>query len=399
MSNISVGAAYQAIIEEVVNSSRGDFEDLGVEESVLEALRKGWQQKLSSLRVAEFPWDPKPEAQPAQVTQQPPQQSAAPAPQQSQPQQQAQFTQAQLAPQTSPVSQAPSHITLPPIPHANGARIKQESGLEVNSQYEDPKVKAEPMPHSFPNANAAQQRATALLQQNFGQRASASINAINSGMSQPQLHQQQQQQAPQQRPGQGQPNPNTYHQSIVTNAQQRMQQLQKPHPNQQIPQHHMDGATDTASEDAPVGILLKNGAELGRVEVDRMLHKQLLANAKSMEGGGLMVTLREVPKGTTKAKMAEMGLSTKETPIARGQFDGNMDEDEEDEDAINSDLDDSDDNSGSDDEDDEGNNVILCVYDKVQRVKNKWKCVLKDGLLTVGGRDYVFHKATGEYEW
>jgi len=27
------------------------------------------------------------------------------------------------------------------------------------------------------------------------------------------------------------------------------------------------------------------------------------------------------------------------------------------------------------------------------------KCTLKDGVLTVNGREYVFQKATGEYEW
>jgi hypothetical protein len=30
--------------------------------------------------------------------------------------------------------------------------------------------------------------------------------------------------------------------------------------------------------------------------------------------------------------------------------------------------------------------------------KNR-KCVMKDGVLTVNGREYVFHKASGEYEW
>jgi transcription initiation factor TFIIA large subunit len=32
----------------------------------------------------------------------------------------------------------------------------------------------------------------------------------------------------------------------------------------------------------------------------------------------------------------------------------------------------------------------------------KWgnrKCVMKDGVLTVNGKEYVFHKAQGEYEW
>jgi transcription initiation factor TFIIA large subunit len=40
MSNTAVGAVYQTIIEEVINSSRVDFEESGVEESVLEELRK-----------------------------------------------------------------------------------------------------------------------------------------------------------------------------------------------------------------------------------------------------------------------------------------------------------------------------------------------------------------------
>lgn len=40
MSNNAVGSVYQTIIEEVINSSRVDFEENGVEESVLEELRQ-----------------------------------------------------------------------------------------------------------------------------------------------------------------------------------------------------------------------------------------------------------------------------------------------------------------------------------------------------------------------
>lgn len=40
MSNTAVGNVYQAIIDEVVNSSRVDFEESGIEESVLEELRQ-----------------------------------------------------------------------------------------------------------------------------------------------------------------------------------------------------------------------------------------------------------------------------------------------------------------------------------------------------------------------
>ncbi|CAP94050.1 Pc16g13800 [Penicillium rubens Wisconsin 54-1255] len=82
------------------------------------------------------------------------------------------------------------------------------------------------------------------------------------------------------------------------------------------------------------------------------------------------------------------------------QYEGGDDVKEEDEDAINSDLDDSDDLVADDhDADESEGQVMLCTYDKVQRVKNKWKCTLKDGILTTGGKEYVFHKGQGEFEW
>ncbi|KIK69302.1 hypothetical protein GYMLUDRAFT_35378 [Collybiopsis luxurians FD-317 M1] len=69
--------------------------------------------------------------------------------------------------------------------------------------------------------------------------------------------------------------------------------------------------------------------------------------------------------------------------------------------AINSDLDDSD--TADEEEADEGavgeTDIVFCTYDKVARVKNKWKCILKDGMIHVNGKDYLFSKCTGEFEW
>ena len=82
---------------------------------------------------------------------------------------------------------------------------------------------------------------------------------------------------------------------------------------------------------------------------------------------------------------------------------------------INSDLDDSD--SENEEEEQEGSvgdtDIVFCTYDKVwmqsyslrgfvtdhllmqvARVKNKWKCVLKDGMIHVNGKDYLFAKCT-----
>ncbi|SCV05733.1 LANO_0H13982g1_1 [Lachancea nothofagi CBS 11611] len=70
-------------------------------------------------------------------------------------------------------------------------------------------------------------------------------------------------------------------------------------------------------------------------------------------------------------------------------------------DEINSDLDDSEDDYLNSSGDDEGQdeNIVLCLYEKVLRVKNKWKCNLKDGLATINHKDYAFQKAQGETEW
>ncbi|NWV66862.1 TF2AY factor, partial [Malurus elegans] len=44
-------------------------------------------------------------------------------------------------------------------------------------------------------------------------------------------------------------------------------------------------------------------------------------------------------------------------------------------------------------------NVIVCQYDKIHRTKNKWKFFLKDGVMSIEGKDHVFAKAMGDAEW
>jgi hypothetical protein len=37
---------------------------------------------------------------------------------------------------------------------------------------------------------------------------------------------------------------------------------------------------------------------------------------------------------------------------------------------------------------------MVYAFMQVARVKNKWKCVLKDGMIHVNGKDYLFAKCT-----
>ncbi|KAG9302913.1 hypothetical protein G9A89_022330 [Geosiphon pyriformis] len=69
-----------------------------------------------------------------------------------------------------------------------------------------------------------------------------------------------------------------------------------------------------------------------------------------------------------------------------------------DDDIINSDLDDSDEEDANA-EGEDTQNIVLCLYDKVTRTKNKWKCVLKDGIMSANGKDYLFNKGNGEFSF
>jgi hypothetical protein len=43
--------------------------------------------------------------------------------------------------------------------------------------------------------------------------------------------------------------------------------------------------------------------------------------------------------------------------------------------------------------------LLVCQYEKVLHAKDTWKIVLRDGILRINKRDFVFSRATGEFEW
>ncbi|RFU72197.1 transcription factor iia, alpha beta subunit, partial [Trichoderma arundinaceum] len=340
----------------------------------------GWQQKLSQLDVARFPWDPKPEPAPPAASVPPPN-TATPV------QAQAQFSTPLSLPTASPPSGLPQ----------NGVKtepyVKTEPGIKQEPGAQQPGI---PYPNynGMENKNSvAANRAAQQLQAQYGVRAAGSINAIQDRMGQqPQMQSQQSGSAP-------------------VLPQQPLQQVPQPSDQHTLGNAQVDGAGDALMEDSSddeesfEGVLLRHGVngnpeELGRVDIDRILHDQIAAKAKSMEGGGLMLSLKEATKDQSKAMAGKKLRSKGKARAGVAAYDGGDDDDEIDEDAINSDLDDPDEDRDDDEVDDEGlGHIMLCMYDKVQRVKNKWKCTLKDGVLTVNGKEYVFNKATGEYEW
>lgn len=43
--------------------------------------------------------------------------------------------------------------------------------------------------------------------------------------------------------------------------------------------------------------------------------------------------------------------------------------------------------------------LVLAQFDKVTRTKSRWKCTLKDGIMHLNGRDILFNKANGEFDF
>ena len=250
---------------------------------------------------------------------------------------------------------------------------------------------------------SANQRAAMELQSKYGAQAANQINQLR-----------QQGPRPMQAPANG-----AY---IKQDPDQKPtpQSLQYPPNMQQPPQHQVhpsqiDGATDSlAGWKAEIAHRRELAAQNPdqKASNDRLLHEHFQELQQRMEGGGLMLPLDEHQRSRKRrnpvadiASVPSLSTSTAVTstlPSAQGDApadDADEEEEEKDEDAINSDLDDPPD--PADDENNEENvtQIMLCTYDKVQRVKNKWKCTLKDGIVRVGGTDYVFHKGQGEFEW
>lgn len=65
---------------------------------------------------------------------------------------------------------------------------------------------------------------------------------------------------------------------------------------------------------------------------------------------------------------------------------------------LGSDLDDEE--EGDEAVDDENiNDLVLCQYEKISRVRTRWRGVLRSGIVHVNNRDYCFSKANMDFEW
>lgn len=312
-------------------------------------------------------------------------------------------------PQQIPSSGPPPSAVPLPSNSSGSVRIKTEPGSYDTSGIPQNNV----LNGNYGNA-VAQQRAAQNLQDKFGAGANLQINQLHAqaGMGIPG---QQPQRNPQniQLPQLSEKQRREYSEHQRQQAQQQYQSLQQAQQQRSNAGHaQTDGADDWSSMIAQRRAdALENPS--GTYDADMTMRQRLEQMSQSMEGGGVMMPLSEQPKqplakkrraaqgtssGSNRSLVAAQLAPTSKIP----QYDGLDDEDDDDdkagikddpdlddEDAINSDLDDSDDDNPIevDGEDGKEGQIMLCTYDKVQRVKSKWKCTLKDGVLTTGGRE------------
>lgn len=311
------------------------------------------------------------------------------------------------------------------------AGYSQQASSQTNA-YDSPSIKQEGIEQNYLNLPArsqpigfgsghAEQRAQGLLYERFGEQANGSIAAL-------QASKQNQGYAPQaQQPYAQYPQQSPYavprHQQSQNQAQQAQpsaQQHQQPYKYQQQPhstpqpakqeaetyikQEHdsqrnglgsaqTDGAGDETEWHAVLAVRNAQGQQkpLARLQADNQIRRMIVQNAQRLEGGGLMLPLaqrRSTPR--TPHRTAPAASAQDAARVRRSRLGGDAaddDDDDDDADAINSDLDDPDDTAETNLEGVYEGDVILCLYDKVQRVKNKWKCVLREGILTIDDKE------------
>merc|ERR1712071_149818 len=115
--------------------------------------------------------------------------------------------------------------------------------------------------------------------------------------------------------------------------------------------------------------------------------------------------LQQTPAVRAQPRIDNAGVQQLDGP----QDSSDDDDDERDEDEHDDDNDENQDEEPLNSEDDvsdddpgvlfETENVVVCQYDKITRSRNRWKFHLKDGIMNINGRDYVFQRANGDAEW
>lgn len=137
----------------------------------------------------------------------------------------------------------------------------------------------------------------------------------------------------------------------------------------------------------------------GHAELSKSGHPSLGGNAANRDGSA-----GDYPKGSGKRSAEDQageGSSRKQPKPEPKQERYHSDEEKSADDS--DDVEDDDDGesltSSEEEAEPETSNLTLAQFDRVHRSKSKYKCSLREGVMNIMGRDYLFSTATGDFDW
>jgi len=331
---------YQTVVEDVVNNVREYFLDEGVDDAVLQELKQLWQSKLKSSKAIDHTT---PAHQQDKVFNMYNQVKGG-----QQQQQQQRFSQNGARLPSLPVQQRPQQV------------YTTQQGVQLSAP-------AQAAAMALPAGIAYQQNMLqpgTIIQGQDGtqyivQPAAAAVQPANAAVGQ--------------------------YQVASTTL-----------PNGILARQQLDGAADD-SEEQPVAST--SSAVLPTACSSNTSREQDLLDAAC----SLPLPRHRRPKRRTIPQ--EDGPNESSTDDDDYKDDDDDDDDEEKDEAEEEQEEDNPLNSGDDVSEEDPSelfdteNVVVCQYDKINRCKNRWKFHLKDGIMNLNGRDYVFQKSSGDAEW
>lgn len=354
LSQTSVLKLYNTVIEDVISGVRESFIDEGVDEQVLQELKQIWETKLMSSKAVELNPDP-PEPQVPQIT----------------------------AHKAVTVNKG-NHF----VQQAGGNSTSQQSSQpQVQQQQTQQQTQAQVQSHS--TAAGLQQHANTPVQQ-LVTATPVLDRQVPIQITLPP-------------------------QTGVPDAPSRVLTIQVPASAIQGNQLHtiLTGPVISAAMGLPANL----ASTLLQQHVNSTLQGQATL-APLQVSQPVQVVTQNTNNISQRTVQNQNNITQLDGPVGDSS-DDDEEEEEEDNDDEDEDLDDKEEeendeaaareeeplNSEDDVTDDDPSdlfdtdNVVVCQYDKITRSRNKWKFYLKDGIMNLSGKDYVFQKMNGDAEW
>ncbi|XP_066591563.1 transcription initiation factor IIA subunit 1 [Prorops nasuta] len=372
LSQTSVLKIYNSVIEDVIAGVRDSFMDEGVDEQVLQELKQIWETKLMSSKALELNPDP-PEPQVPQLN----------------------------VHKVLPVNKAFTKFNI-------GSHFAQQATAANTVQQQQQQTPPQQQQQQLPQQTQSQHQ-TAPAQTHTHQATGTLQQHPTAPIQQPAA-------APSVLDRQVPIQITLPPQTGVPDGQSRVLTIEVPASAIQGNQLHtiLTGPIISAAMALPASV----AATVLQQHVNSTLQGQ--ASLAPIQVNQSLQVVNQSTNNVTQRQIQGQQSNIAQLDGAMGDSsDDDEDEEEEDNDDEDEDLDEKEEeendeaaareeeplNSEDDVTDDEPadlfdtDNVVVCQYDKITRSRNKWKFYLKDGIMNLSGKDYVFQKANGDAEW